>query len=203
MYTCKVLTMWSMAAVLGCRLLVTALPRLDYIHVVDKTILIDSQDFDDDDAFLWFPNGSPAIPEAPGTDVDTDAGSNQHDDTGDHVLDDTGIGAVRGPATVYPHDTFLTSILRDQSNDLSSNTIQPCTVTSPALLKHQPRNALPEVDEEAVPSSLKTMEASGPPVDAGSLTPSLPCSGLSSCPKGYKTYLLMGMCWCRLPPAEA
>lgn len=195
--------MWSMAAVLGCRLLVTALPRLDYIHVVDKTILIDSQDFDDDDAFLWFPNGSPAIPEAPGTDVDTDAGSNQHDDTGDHVLDDTGIGAVRGPATVYPHDTFPTSILRDQSNDLSSNTIQPCTVTSPALLKHQPRNALPEVDEEAIPSSLKTMEASGPPVDAGSLTPSLPCSGLSSCPKGYKTYLLMGMCWCRLPPAEA
>ncbi|KAJ4522721.1 hypothetical protein HRR78_000208 [Exophiala dermatitidis] len=190
MYTCKVLTMWSMAAVLGCRLLVTALPRLDYIHVVDKTILIDSQDFDDDDAFLWFPNGSPAIPEAPGTDVDTDAGSNQHDDTGDHVLDDTGIGAVRGPATVYPHDTFPTSILRDQ-------------ITSPALLKHQPRNALPEVDEEAIPSSLKTMEASGPPVDAGSLTPSLPCSGLSSCPKGYKTYLLMGMCWCRLPPAEA
>lgn len=200
MHTYQVFIIWSMVATLGCRLLVTALPRLDYIRVIDKTVLIDSPDGgrDDDDFFPWSSYGLPHYQ----FDTDLDAVSDEQVNTGTEVSDDTGLEAVKVPATVYPHDTTPTATLRDNVANSQSNIVPPCTVTGLTTLAHQRRNALPNPaeDMEAIPSSLKAQEASAPPVETSSLPIALPCAGLSSCPKGYKTYIMMGLCSCRRPP---
>ncbi|EXJ77875.1 hypothetical protein A1O3_09034 [Capronia epimyces CBS 606.96] len=206
MHTGKAFTILSVAAVLGCRLLVTALPRVEYIRVIDETILIDNSGDDDDDLFHWslystaHYHGGPAFDAH--TDPDTNSVSDEQPYADIQASDDTGLGAVKIPATVYPHDTPPTATLSNDDTDPPSNPLLPCVATSSKGFRHQPRNALPNPaeDNEVIPSSLQAMEASAPPVETSSLPEALLCTGLSSCPKGYKTYILMGLCWCRLPP---
>lgn len=111
---------------------------------------------------------------------------------------DSGLPAVNAPAVVYPHDTAPTATAPDDSTNLPTEASIQCTLTPAPDLKLQRRDPIanPEKLSPVIPSDIQVQETTAPQTEP--LPAMVECGGISSCPTGYKRFIIAMRCWCRL-----